>query len=1429
MDAGLDASGNIFLAGTTTSPDFPNAFIAKLNPATTALLYSVIPGNSQSFTRIAVEPAGAAHFLTNASNDNVTITGTSLIPTLSGISSAIAFGRLSPLGNLLDSSFWYAPGLASQPSDAGPSTVGLALTLAAPGTIVFGGYTTASGLPVTPGAVQTTHASPGQSDGFLSRISYTSTCAYTVSANAITAPVAGASTTLTVTTTPGCPWAASASAPWIETQILSDSQLRVSVAPVNGPARTGSLFVAGKTIPVTQNQSCTYGLRFAIPSFPATGGQLSADIIAGVGCPWTPTSDQPWLTLSNAGQTLTGPQSIALTATIYYGAQPRTATLTVAPGVTATVRQDATSCRYTVTPSTISLYPGSRDFSVNVATTPGCLWGGSALPSWISPQQSFPTYGAGAYSVRVEGNIGPARSATILVAGAPVVVNQAASVGAPTLINAPIPNFQGLHNTVSFTATDQDGAADIGRVYFLIHPDTTIPSAACHGFYDVAARAFFLYSDGLSQLLGPTGVLQNSQCQLSTPASNASGSGAFLSLNLDLTLQPTFAAAPHNVYVWAVDRQGNNTGWINLAAWRQSTVTPPQPPTVRVFAIPTLTGPTQDIAITVEDPNGGTNIDRIYFLVNPTADVPANSCHGYFDLAANAVFLYNDPLTALSAPLTLARTGTVQNSQCRIDGSRSSASASTVGTTANLNLNITLTGAFTGKPQTVFAWALDQQQLGTGWVPVANWRAATLDNPPTLSGSAASLSGNPATLGVNVQDLDGPNNIDRVYFLIAPDPTARRNVCFGYYERASNTFFLTDDTGANPTPLATAQNSQCLIPAATATGSGAGISFQVTLRSPFAATIQRYYFLARDLQGNESGWLLGGLWTTGVAPQTQPPAITAATPANPTGSPQTFSFKLTDPDGVTDINRVYFLIASTTTVTPNTCHGFYDRAANAVLLYNDSLTGLASLQNSQCAVGALSATTTATDLNLNLTVTLTGDYATRAQNVYLFVNDNQGKETGWIQTATWIPAVPPAPPSIAGITPAAPTGSPQSFTVTARDPNGATTIQRLYFLINSNTSIPANTCHGFYDRPTNAIYFYNDSLTSLASLQNSQCAISAFSATSAGTDLTLKLTMSLAGAFATGTRNIYLWARDIDGNDTGWIQAGTWAPSTNRPPTVIATPQLAPAGPTAQLALSAQDPDGAANITRLYFLIHSNTAIPANTCHGFYDRPTNAIYLYNDALSALSAPLTPGAQGTIQNSQCAIDGAATTLTTPNSSTLTLSLAITVPVVYRSVPRGIYLWAIDSQQNGTGWIQVGTWVRSAPEVVVTAPPVAYFGAQIDTAFPFRHSDGPANLSRVYFLIAPNPVVTTNSCHGFYDRATGQLNLYNDALTAYSTQPNSRCGVPFRGQSFAIGADFFLPLTITARGAYLGVPLNIYMLAQDNRQVDTGWVRAAAWTQ
>ena len=62
-----------------------------------------------------------------------------------------------------------------------------------------------------------------------------------------------------------------------------------------------------------------------------------------------------------------------------------------------------------------------------------------------------------------------------------------------------------------------------------------------------------------------------------------------------------------------------------------------------------------------------------------------------------------------------------------------------------------------------------------------------------------------------------------------------------------------------------------------------------------------------------------------------------------------------------------------------------------------------------------------------------------------------------------------------------------------------------------------------------------------ATLQNSQCSLNmaTTSVTQSGNTLTLNLATTFESAF-TGVQNVFMYAGDVSGSNTGWVQRGTW-------------------------------------------------------------------------------------------------------------------------------------------------------------------------------------------------------------------------------------------------------------------------------------------------
>ena len=143
------------------------------------------------------------------------------------------------------------------------------------------------------------------------------------------------------------------------------------------------------------------------------------------------------------------------------------------------------------------------------------------------------------------------------------------------------------------------------------------------------------------------------------------------------------------------------------------------------------------------------------------------------------------------------------------------------------------------------------------------------------------------------------------------------------------------------------------------------------------------------------------------------------------------------------------------------------------------------------------------------------------------------------------------------VTPNSGSGLTQSFTLQYSDSAGATSLGTVWAAFSSTTTNPApSSCAVSYSQATNSVSLENDAATassgavlgSTGTLANSQCSVNM-----AGTTVTLNgnaLTFTLALTFNSsfsGSKNIYLWAADAGGTNSGWLLRAP-GPSRHRPP-----------------------------------------------------------------------------------------------------------------------------------------------------------------------------------------------------------------------------------------------------------------------------------------
>ncbi len=131
-------------------------------------------------------------------------------------------------------------------------------------------------------------------------------CLYSIGPASQSFTVAGGPATFNVSAGTGCAWSATPSGNWIlivsGTSGSGNGTVALAIAPNLGPARTGTVGVAGQTYTVTQAAAlppppnCTYAIDPTSDSF-AAGGAMKRHVKVQTqkDCLWTASSNVSWL------------------------------------------------------------------------------------------------------------------------------------------------------------------------------------------------------------------------------------------------------------------------------------------------------------------------------------------------------------------------------------------------------------------------------------------------------------------------------------------------------------------------------------------------------------------------------------------------------------------------------------------------------------------------------------------------------------------------------------------------------------------------------------------------------------------------------------------------------------------------------------------------------------------------------------------------------------------------------------------------------------------------------------------------------------------------------------------------------------------------------------------------------------------------------
>jgi hypothetical protein len=248
-------------------------------------------------------------------------------------------------------------------------------------------------------------------------------CTYAINPASYSAGASGGTSAVTVTAGAGCPWTAASEAPWISITATSgagNGTVGFTVAPTAGPARTGTVTIAGQVLTVTQSPGCSFDVSPATQPVDASGGTRTISVNAASGCAWNAISNVDWITVT-AGSSGNGAGTVTISVAPTSGPS-RSGTLTIA-GQTVTVTQGQ-GCTYAISPDSQSVPPAGGTGTVNVSAGAGCGWTASSNAEWLSIVSGASGSGNGKVSFKAASTGGPARSGTLTIAGRTFTVNQ---------------------------------------------------------------------------------------------------------------------------------------------------------------------------------------------------------------------------------------------------------------------------------------------------------------------------------------------------------------------------------------------------------------------------------------------------------------------------------------------------------------------------------------------------------------------------------------------------------------------------------------------------------------------------------------------------------------------------------------------------------------------------------------------------------------------------------------------------------------------------------------------------------------------------------------------------------------------------------------------------------------------------------------------
>lgn len=473
----------------------------------------------------------------------------------------------------------------------------------------------------------------------------------------------------------------------------------------------------------------------------------------------------------------------------------------------------------------------------------------------------------------------------------------------------------GLSAQFTLTLTHPSGFGEIGGGSLLIHGAVRFTGGCRVRYFRASGQMQLASDDGstwISVAPGSSAQATNSSCTLKGTGSSVSQSGLFLNVTFALEFAPSFGGV-YGLYGSAWGSSGETGGYRLLGSWTVpgAASRTPAPHSVSTSA---PNESVQVLTIQIKDSDGGANLESALVLIHGSFTA-SQGCFLWIDRAANRLYLADD--AALNwVGVVFGSSGAVQNSQCLVRAAVST--SETFGETWMIRLEATFKPSFQGTKK-VWVQARDLEGNLSAWSELGQIQvAAPVRQAPSITSVLPSSGrGSEQSFQIIASDPNGAGDLVSVLFLVHETPSSSGG-CLVLYDRPGGRFLLADDRGVNwttvrPGTTDVARNSQCILRGSSSSWSVSGLTGTAVLSLQFdPAFIGRKRLWAqagdssnlssalRDFGGYEviSGTQL--MSSTQAPAQAAPPPAAPLWPVSAKGTRQ--SFELTFPNGGTNPN-----------------------------------------------------------------------------------------------------------------------------------------------------------------------------------------------------------------------------------------------------------------------------------------------------------------------------------------------------------------------------------------------------------------------------------------------------------------------------------------------------------------------------------------------